>query len=55
MRKHLTGIISLCLQNFLEEEKILPKEQKGCKKGRTTNLAMAWIDYRKPYYMISHS
>ena len=65
MWKLLTGVISEYLHSFLEEEKILPKEQKGCKinsrgtkdqvlldtavlgdcKRRSTNLAMAWIDY----------
>ena len=63
------------MHSFLEEEKILPEEQKGCKrnskgtkcqvlldkavlrdcKRRSTNLAMAWIDYRKPYDMIPPS
>ena len=62
----LTGIIPEHLYRFLEEEKILPEEQKGCKrnrrgskdqllldkavlgdcKRRSTNLALAWIDYR---------
>ena len=63
------------LYSFLEEEKILPKEKKSCKrnsrgtkdqvllekavltdcKRRSTNLAMARIDYRKTYDMIPHS
>ena len=71
--KLLTGIFSEHLYSFLEEEKILPEEKKGCKrksrgskdqillgkavlrncKRRSTNLAMAWIDYRKAYDMIS--
>ena len=58
-----------------EEEKILPEEQKDCKrnsrgtkdqvlldkavlrdrKRRSTNLAIAWIDYRKTHVMIPHS
>ena len=65
MWKVLTGIISEHLYSFLDEEKILPQEKKGCKrnsrgtkneallgkavltdcKRRSTNLAMAWIDY----------
>ena len=75
MWKLLTGIISEHLYRYLEEEKILPEEQKGCKrnsrgtkdqvlldkavirdwKRSSTNLAMAWIDYRKAYDMIPHS
>ena len=70
----LTGIISEHLYRFLEEEKILAEEQKGCKRNsrgtkdqvlldkavlrdceRSTNLAMAWIDYQKVYDMILHS
>ena len=66
--------LKICIA-FLEEEKILPEEQKGCKrnsrgtkdqvfldkavlrdrKRRSTNLAMAWIDYRKAYGMIPYS
>ena len=33
MWKLLTGIISEHLYSFLEEEKILPEEQKGCKRN----------------------
>ena len=75
MWKLLTGIISEHLYRYLEEEKILPEEQKGCErnsrgtkdqvlldkalirdwKRSSTNLAMAWIDYRKAYDMIPHS
>ena len=75
MWKLLKGIISKHLYSFLEEEKILPKEQKGFKrnsrgtkdqalvdkavlkdcKRRSTNLAIAWIDYRKVYDIIPHS
>ena len=73
--KLLTGIFSEHLYSFLEEEKILPEEKKGCKrksrrskdqillgkavlrdcKRRSTNLAMASIDYQKAYDMISNS
>ena len=71
----MTGIISEHLYRFLEEEKILPEERKGCKinsrgtkdqllldkavlrdcKRKSKNLAMAWIDCRESYDMISHS
>ena len=63
------------MYDYLERERILPEEQKGCRKGRRgakdqlvidkailkdcqkrhTNLAMAWIDYRKAYDMVPHS
>ena len=63
------------MYDYLERERILPKEQKGCRKRRRgtkdqllidkailkdcrkrhTNLAMAWIDYRKACDMEPHS
>ena len=63
------------MHSFLEDEKILSEEKKGCKrksrgskdqklldkavlrdcKERSTNLSMAWIDYRKTYDMFPHS
>ena len=75
MWKLFTGIMSDYLYDFLEKEKLLPEEQKGCRrktrgtkdqllidkaalkdcKRRHTNLAMAWIDYRKAYDMTPHS
>ena len=75
MWKLFTSIISECFYKFLDERKIIPDEQKGCKKNsrgtkdqllidkavlrdckrRSTNLAMAWIDYRKAYDMVPHS
>ncbi|XP_063603288.1 uncharacterized protein LOC134778932 [Penaeus indicus] len=75
MWKLLTGMIAEEMYGFLEREKILPDEQKGCRKGsrgtkdqllidktvlkdckrRKTNLAMAWIDYKKAYEMVPHS
>ncbi len=75
MWKLLTGMIAEEIYGFLEREKILPDEQKGCRKGsrgtkdqllidktvlkdckrRKTNLAMAWIDYKKAYDMVPHS
>ena len=59
----------------LDQERLLPEEQKGCRKGfrgtnellyidrevikeiwsSNKNLAMAWIDYKKAYYMVTHS
>ena len=75
MWKLTTGILADNMCDYLEREKILPEEQKGCRKGRRgtkeqllidkailkdcrkrhTNLAMAWIDYRKAYDMVPHS
>ena len=75
MWKLLTGIISEDTYCFMENENLLPEEQKGvrrksrgtldqllidktifkdCRKRRT-NLAMAWIDYRKAYDFVPHS
>ena len=34
MWKLLTGVIAEEMYNYLEREKILPKEKKGCKRGR---------------------
>ncbi|XP_063956544.1 uncharacterized protein LOC135154347 [Lytechinus pictus] len=73
--KLLTGIISEEIYQHLDDQAILPWEQKGCRKGsrgtkeqlcidkgimkdskkRKTNLAMAWIDYKKAYDMVPHS
>ena len=59
----------------MENENLLPEEQKGCRRKsrrttdqllidkkmlidcrkRRTNLAMAWIDYRKAYDFVPHS
>ena len=75
MWKLLTGIISEDMYCFMENENLLPEEQKGCRRKsrgtkdqllidktilkdcrkRRTNLAMAWIDYRKAYYFVPHS
>ena len=33
MQKLLTGVIAEEMYNYLEREKILPEEQKGCKRG----------------------
>ena len=75
MWKLLTGVIADQIYAHLDQEKLLPEEQKGCRKGsrgtndllyidravikkvkpRNKNLAMAWIDYKKAYDMVSHS
>ena len=75
MWKLLTGVIADQIYAHLDQEKLLRKEQKGCRKGsrgtndllyidravikevksRNKNLAMAWIDYKKAYYMVPHS
>ena len=67
MWKLLAGMIADHLYDYLEREKILPDEQKGCRRRnrgtkdqllidkavlrdcgkRHTNLAMAWIDYKR--------
>ena len=73
--KLLTGVIADQIYAPSDQEKLLPEEQKGCRKGssgtndllyidravikevkyRNKNLAMAWIDYKKAYDMVSHS
>ena len=73
MWKLLTGVIADQIYAHLDQENVLPAEQKGCRKGsrgtndllyidraviievksRHKNLAMAWIDYKKPY-MVPH-
>ena len=75
MWKLLAGIISEDMYCFMENENLLPEEQKGCRRKsrgtkdqllvdkailkdcrkRRTNLAMAWIDYRKAYGFVPHS
>ena len=75
MWKLLTGVIADQIYAHLNQEKLLPEEQKGCRKGssgtndllyidravikevksRNKNLAMAWIDYKKAYDMVSYS
>ena len=59
MWKLLTGVIADQIYAHLDQEKLLPEEQKRCRKGsRGTNdlknLAMAWIDYKKAYDMVPH-
>ena len=75
MQKLLTGIISEDMYYFMENEKLPPEEQKGCRRKsrgkkdqllinktilkhcrkRRTDLATAWIDYRKTYDFVPHS
>ena len=67
--KLLVGIISEDMYCFMEDEKLLPEEEKGCRRKRRgtkgqllidkailkdcmksrTNIAIAWIDYRKAH------
>ena len=73
MRKLLTGVIADQIYAHLDQKKLLPEEQKRCRKSsrgtndllyidraeikevksRNKNLAMVWIDYKKPY-MVPH-
>ena len=75
MWKLLTGVIADQIYAHLHQQKLLPEQQKGCRKvsrgtnellyidgavikevkSRNQNLAMAWIDYKKAYDMVSHS
>ena len=75
MWKLLTGVIADNVYEHLENNELLPEEQKGCRrrtrgtkdqllidkailmdcKRRHTNMAMAWIEYKKAYDMVPHS
>ena len=44
MWKLLTGVIAEEMYNYLEREKILPKEQKGCKRGSRGTKDQLLID-----------
>ena len=75
MWKLRTSIISEVMYCFMENENLLPEEQKCCRRKsrgmkdqllidktilkdcrkRRTNLAMAWIDYRKAYDFVPPS
>ena len=75
MWKLLTGVICGEMCKHLNEETLLPDEQRGCRRqkrgtkdqllidkivirncrGRLTNLAMGWINYKKASDMIPHS
>ena len=73
MWKLLTGVITDQIYVHLDQEKLLPEVQKGCRKCsggtndllyidravikevkyKNNNLAMAWIDYKKAYDIVS--
>ena len=71
MYKTLTGIIAKRISTHLEEQSLLPAEQKvskGCKDQlmiskaiyedctrRNKNLSIAWIDYQKAFNSVPHS
>ena len=69
MWKLLTGVIADQIYAHLDQEKLLPEEQKRCRKDllcidravikevkyRNKNLGMAWIGYKKAYNMVPHS
>ena len=75
MWKLLLGVIAGQIYGHLDQQKLLPEEQKGSRKRskgtndllyinwavirevktRKNNLAIAWIDYKKAYDMVSHS
>ena len=75
MWKLLLGVIADQIYGHLDQQKLLPEEQKGSRKRskgtndllyinwavirevktRKNNLAIAWIDYKKAYDMVSHS
>ena len=44
MWKLLTGVIAEEMYNYLEQEKILPEEQKGCKRGSRRTKYQLLID-----------
>ena len=44
MWKLFTGVIAEKIKNFLKQEKILPEEQKGCKRGSRGTKDQLLID-----------
>ena len=44
MWKLLTGIIADQIYAHLDQEKLLPEEQKGCKKGSRGTNGLLYID-----------
>ena len=44
MSKLLTGVIAEEMYNYLEREKILPEEQKGCRRGSRGTKDQLLID-----------
>ena len=68
MLKLFTGVIAEQIYLHLDQEKLLPEEQKGTSdllyidwavikevKSWNNNLAMVWIDFKKAYDMVPHS
>ena len=68
MLKLFTGVIAEQIYPHLDQEKLLPEEQKGTSdllyidwavikevKSWNNNLAMVWIDFKKAYDMVPHS
>ena len=66
----LIYVIADQIYAHLDQEKLLPAEQKGCRKGSriyidkavikevksgNKNLAIAWIDFKKACDMVPHS
>ena len=44
MWKLLTGVIAEVMYNYLEREKVLPEEQKGCKRASRGTKDQLLID-----------
>ena len=44
MWKLLTGVIADQIYSHLDQEKLLPKKQKGCRKGSRGTNALLYID-----------
>ena len=66
----LIYVIADQIYAHLDQEKLLPAEQKGCRKGSriyidkavikevksgNKNLAITWVDFKKAYDMVPHS
>ena len=46
MVKLLIGVIAYQIYAHLDQEKLLPEEQKGCRKGSRGNKDLVFIDRR---------
>ena len=44
MWKLLTGVVASQIYAHLDQEKLLPEEQKGCKKGSRGTINLLYID-----------
>ena len=44
MWKLLTGVIAEQMDAYLDQEKLLPEEQKGCRKGSRGTSDLLYID-----------